>query len=148
MDNLTLEHLVPYLPHGLKCHNMGNIDEEGHAFVSEIVGLDQDYVWVSHEHEDDYYAYSDTFPLLIPLSALTVEFFEENIDDAIVDFLINCEPENNHFSVEVCDKVIGWTAISYEEYQLFFKNHFDVFGLIEKGLAIDYNTVKGGPNEI
>ena len=34
------------------------------------------------------------------------------------------------------------TPISYERHFQLCKWHFDVFGLIEKGLAIDYNTVK------
>jgi hypothetical protein len=31
--------------------------------------------------------------------------------------------------------------LTYENWQLLFKWHFDVFGLIEKGLAIDINTL-------
>ena len=31
---------------------------------------------------------------------------------------------------------------SYEFWCLLFENHFDIFGLIEKGLAIDINTLK------
>jgi hypothetical protein len=30
---------------------------------------------------------------------------------------------------------------TYNEWIFFFKGHFDVFGLIEKGLAIDINTL-------
>lgn len=126
---LTLEMLAPYLPYALK---INVYDKLGNLIFKEAELNYSSLDRIGHIK-----------PILIPLSALTVEFFKENIDDDIVDFLINCEPENNHFSVEVCDKVIGWTAISYEEYQLFFKNHFDVFGLIEKGLAIDINSIEG-----
>ncbi len=138
MDKLTLEHLAPYLPYGLKVLDM--MDNETKLFNR------------SYNKEENAYKLTTAnlgftlikdfrFPLLRPLSEIAVDFFKENIDDAIVDFLINCEPENNHFSVEVCEKVIGWSALSYEEYQLFFKNHFDVFGLIEKGLAISTDTL-------
>lgn len=143
MENkLTLAHLAPYLPYGVKIirssHYRGNtiIVEWGIRNCSDypVVGY--------YEGNPHGIMLSEVKPILRPLSDLTVEFFKENIDNDIVDFLINCEPEHDHFSVEVCDKVIGWTAISYEEYQLFFKNHFDVFGLIEKGLAVYINTIE------
>lgn len=31
---------------------------------------------------------------------------------------------------------------TYSDMEKLFENHFDVFGLIEKGLAIDLNTIK------
>lgn len=34
-----------------------------------------------------------------------------------------------------------------EAYEYLFEWHFDVFGLIEKGLAIDYNSVKSNKDE-
>ena len=133
---LTLEHLSPYLPYGMKVVSKIN------NYSYTLLGACKEEILIQDDL-NGWYATNIFKPILRPLSDLTVEFFKENIDDAIVDFLINCEPEHNHFSVEVCDKVIGWTAISYEEYQLFFKNHFDVFGLTEKGLAIDINSIEG-----
>lgn len=86
----------------------------------------------------------DDFKLLLrPLSSIDLKWFQDNIDPDLEDFRINCEPENNHFSVEVCEKVLGWSAISYEEYQLFLKNHVDIFGLIESGHAIELKEVAG-----
>ena len=37
--------------------------------------------------------------------------------------------------------IVGIDLIPYEAYEWLFKNHFDVFGLIEKGLAIEKNVV-------
>lgn len=73
MGKLTLQHIAPYLPYGLKCHNMGNHDDDGTPIVQEIIGLDQDGVLVSFEHEDEHYSYCDTFPLLRLMSDLTKE---------------------------------------------------------------------------
>lgn len=148
MDKLTLEHLAPYFPYGLKCHNMGNTDEEGHAFVSEIVGLDQDTVWVSHEHEDDDYAYSDTFPLLRPLSDLTKEI-EHNCErfvpkEVLIDRYDLKFDENDDFFLDyycIGETDSPWTG--YHIIQLLIQWHFDVFGLIDKGLAIDINSIEG-----
>ena len=36
--------------------------------------------------------------------------------------------------------IVGINLIPYEAYEWLFKNHFDVFGLIEKGLAIEKNN--------
>ncbi|WP_313418795.1 hypothetical protein [Sphingobacterium multivorum] len=137
---------------------MGNTDEEGHAFVSEIIGLDQDAVWVSHEYEDDDYAYSDTFPLLRPLSDLTKEI-EHNGKKFIPLHIINGFGQN---SESICDRWIepnlttqgggSWEGgieddiDTFQFYWLYVKLiswHFDVFGLIEKGLAIDINSIEG-----
>lgn len=187
---LTLEHLAPYLPYGLKCHNMGNTDEEGHAFVSEIVGLDHDNVWVSHEHEDNDYAYSDTFPLLRPLSNLTKEIEHNGVSFLPLLLLAKVEDYQNNYldddesgipiiGKDVSDFDMGSMTYAHtyrfrfdEELKLFvvdlldedgsmiselmsiatrnfdlikklFEWHFDVFGLIDKGLAIDINSIEG-----
>lgn len=127
MNKLTLEHLAPYLPYNLqilngwrdiKTLNYSHLDDEGNGFINHVM------------------------PILEPISSITLEWFQNNIDEGIEDFRINCEPDHNHFSVEVCDKILGWSALSYEEYQLFFKHHIDVFGLIDRGLAIDKTKVK------
>lgn len=75
-------------------------------------------------------------PILKPLSDLTkdnevtTEFqliFKEN--DDIIDYL--CEEKGD----------VSKKNIPYQLAEWLFKNHFDVFGLIEKGLAIDINTI-------
>lgn len=138
MEKLKLEHLTPYLPYGLQCHNMGNIEDDGNAFISEIVGLDQDSVWVSHEHEDGDYDYSDTLPILLPMSSL------KNSD------LMKCWNKEHSIEIRYNKRIIldvnSSTCIDIIGYPLtfitdLFKNHFDVFGLIEKGLAVDINTL-------
>lgn len=84
---------------------------------------------------------SDIKPILRPLSSITIDWFHNNIDKDIESFLINCEPEHDHLSIEVVDKVLGTSAFSYDEYRLLFRDHFDIHGLINKGLAIDINTL-------
>ena len=156
---LTLEHIAPYLPYGLKCHNMGNTDEEGHAFVSEIIGLDQDAVWVSHEYEDDDYAYSDTFPLLRPLSDLTKEI-EHNGEKFVpwveINKFLNGGKFQAHYNIieynEWDSLTIGFgdhcagyslNLESLPVIQMLLKWHFDLFELISQNLAIDINSIEG-----
>jgi len=35
-------------------------------------------------------------------------------------------------------------GLAYNDFQILVKNHFDVFGLIDKGIAIDINTLEDG----
>jgi hypothetical protein len=40
-------------------------------------------------------------------------------------------------------QIISWSIKSMQEYmETLFENHFDIFGLIGAGLAIDINTLK------
>lgn len=132
---LELKHIAPYLPHGLKCHNMGNTDEDGNPFIQEIVGLDIDGALVSGENEDDHYLFEDTFPILRPLSDL----------DNNLDWLIKMAEDVNHvlsfhnglFSDAMTDEfTIEW--IPQVCFEWLVENHFDVFSLIPAGLAISY----------
>lgn len=81
-------------------------------------------------------------PILRPLTDLMEDIFSEQFfeDDSellgdeftplakAIFFLQNSTP------LEVC--------FPYGIWELFFRHHFDVFGLIEAGLAIDINTLK------
>lgn len=143
MDKLTIEHLAPYLPYGLKCHNMGNFDEDGNPYVQEIVGLETDYVVVSFDNYDDRYLFEETFPILRPLSGLIREI--EHKDVALIPAIYM---ESHDITLGERLKLISrgskdfymlpWWVISK-----LIEWHFDVFGLIEKGLAVDINTIKG-----
>ncbi len=146
MDKLTLDHLAPYIPYGVKILT-------GPSFIRELVvdlpsgsairtHVPLSYILTGIGHK----------PILHPLSDLTKEI-EHNGDrftpnnridqytqiggDGKLYLLVDgalwsCNPLSWDYYLVV--KLISW--------------HFDVFGLIEKGLAIDFNTVKGGHNEI
>ena len=121
MERLTTKELAPYLPYDLTV--MGNIN-----------GIDTECCLTTWNIESHIQAQSK--PLLRSLSSIDLKWFQDNIDEALEDFIINCEPEKNHFSVEVCDKVLGWSALSLEEYQLFYRDHVDIHGLIDLDLAL------------
>lgn len=160
MERLTIKELAPYLSYELKM-----ISSDGQ--IGELIGFIENdsiikrIVWDSGCREMGIEAGNDikisrcclhaenmgtpNKPLLRSLSSIGLKWFQDNIDEAIEDFRINCEPENNHFSVEVCEKVLGWSALSLEEYQLFYEHHVDIKGLIGRGLAlpIDGKGVEG-----
>ena len=157
MERLTIKELAPYLPHGL---NFKSGNETW--LLTSLRTLDKYPIWAEtrwNKKENKYkpeinnrglcigygFKLKDIKPLLRPLSSIDLKWFQDNIDEALEDFRINCEPENNHFSVEVCEKVLGWSALSLEEYQLFYRDHVDIHGLIDRNLAlpIDGKEVEG-----
>ena len=144
---LTLKHLAPYLPYGLKCKwNQSN------PFI--LVGLQKGnesvnndlWTWKDGSRYLTGYLY-ECKPILRPLSDLTNEiehngekfipmeyimsmnsksFKESLIKDRLTEALIN-DLKHNRLQYKYCEKLFEW--------------HFDVFGLIPEGLAIDINTL-------
>ena len=121
---LTLKHLSPYLPYGLKVNTIQN----------ELISID-----VHHRqcesmfrgHLINIYEWDNLKPILRPLSDLTKEievgkpmFFPSH------KLIKHIENDEDIFN---CD---------YNEIDYLIRNHFDVFGLIENNLAISYNTIK------
>lgn len=128
---LELKHLVPYLPYGLTCRF--NTDE-----VYTIIGLVNEDVWLK---EMTFAA--DLFeckPILRPMSDLDKEIPEK---EGYSYRDLGCFRKHiNQF---------GWIDMyvdnmEYEDALTLLEHHFDVFGLIPAGLAIDINTLptKGG----
>lgn len=68
-------------------------------------------------------------PILRPMSDLNIKSLP-NIP----------EPKNMSPAVIFNDRTIEMCY--WQEYEFLFKHHFDVFGLIEEGLAIDINTIE------
>ena len=123
-EQLKLEHLAPYLPYGLKYIDKDNNELKTMRSLSSEINM-VDLGW-GNAHE-----FSEFKPILRPLSDLTkINGF--SLSDMISHGYHNTFwlPEN--FEVKYLmhldfEKMVSW--------------HFDVFGLIEKGLAIDKNTL-------
>jgi hypothetical protein len=136
MNKLTIKELAPYLPYGLKsaCLNVAQygltkplIKEIEASNILTLIDYDPTYK-----------------PLLRPLSDLTKEI--EHNGEKFVPIL---EYEGRYIGdrIEECIyasisdlKFAQWHVI-----EQLLEWHFDIFGLIEKDLAIDINTLK---NEI
>ena len=143
MEKLELKHLAPYLPYGLKIklHN-GNITTFQSISVS---GFTNGISWMK-----------ECKPILRPLSDLTKEI-EHNgqkfypcynlfgkpfcrthpkLESSFVDGMLNeLWLENEEGDIAQC----SFTKVDWD---YLFEWHFDVFGLIDKGLAIDINNLK------
>ena len=147
---LELKHLAPYLPYGLKAvirlreDSSLPIDDECVVTVScfEVAYLDSEY--------------EEFKPILRPLSDLSslsddkIQINEHAINTLLgygdiefshykgdLDFIHEGDPDQGYDS----SKTINFNTFELVRTEL-LKGHYDVFGLIKKGLAIDINTLK------
>jgi len=120
-EKITLKHLAPYLPYGLKLkdHN-GEIQELSVSTLSS---------WARGA--------SGMWPILRPLSDLTFE----DLELLGKRYEIQVEGEVVHVFRDL-DENTNPTEWRHDDIQYLLSRHFDVFGLIEKGLAVDMNTLK------
>ena len=121
MEKLELKHLAPYLPYGLKIKTKGGI--------VKLLAFDIN-LWESNKLE--------LKPILRPLSDLTDEqkkiiYFDvigtDNDMYGTLDEFIDYLGETNEYHLPYCI------------YRQLLEWHFDLFGLIEKGLAVDINSL-------
>lgn len=130
MGQLELKHISPYLPYQLRCRF--NTDD-----VYTIMGLINENVWLK---EMTYAA--DLFeckPILRPMSDL--EDSSKNYLDLLNEVGQTIEYNGGSFF----DGVASFDDpcwLPYASFEFLLENHFDVFGLIDQGLAIDINTVE------
>ncbi|KKN55723.1 hypothetical protein LCGC14_0579320 [marine sediment metagenome] len=142
MDKLELKHVAPYLPYGLIAINIDN-DVKYEVSVYQTASLQGklpvDMLFGSVLQPTDFK------PILRPLLDLTKEI--EHNGEKFVPY--NTEMLSNFMlSVKGMDclceynfDISNYTNMRYYIIQMLIKWHFDVFGLIEKGLAIDMNTL-------
>jgi hypothetical protein len=139
-DQLTLEHLAPYLPYKLKAYQtvFTQVKSGKDKVTTEIRIVNSTTIYnffqlgkhKSHEHVK---------PILRPLSDLTNEIVKEFFDLDSVDLeLIDIE----QWRKELYTDVKSEARFQYRQFQVLFKHHFDVFNLIQKNLAIDINTLE------
>lgn len=116
---LQLKHLAPYLPYGLSVRIISQ------NITRHVKSLHHDAIMSRDYHR--IHRFNDIKPILRPLSDLKVSkslFGEYNWD----------------YPEEFINSISGG-SVEYIYMIELFKQHFDVFGLIEEGLAIDINTL-------
>jgi hypothetical protein len=137
MNKLELKHLAPYLPYGLKVkHDFQKVRYNGRKSPLE------DWIMTLEPSMLNCFILKDKRPfnrkpILRPLSDLSKDQFKmDEISKGAILFLsdIGKLPYNSMKSH------IG--GIMYRDMIKLFEWHFDVFGLIDQGLAIDINTLK------
>lgn len=141
MKKLELKHLAPYLPYRLKI-----LDEKSepsdNIFTLESVNI---YESVSDTEGNIDISFMEIKPILKPisdLSTLVKDEFEKydgirsgKADEEIINLF--CE-ENG---VDELIENIELKSLPYECVEYMFRNHYDFFGLIDDGLAININEL-------
>ena len=124
MDKLKIEHLAPYLPHGLRV-----------AYVSPYKkGEFKERVLCAGSM--DFCLHSQDKPILRPLSDLTKEI---EVDGEKFIPLYRLQNIDRGFVLSDFD-VYGYENLKYSVMEKLFEWHFDALGLIPAGLAMDENT--------
>lgn len=150
---LELKHLAPYLPFELKLYQpvKGNTYKNGGYYRKRKMTVNNVINTISRQERIK--------PILRPISDLldeSKEYFKiikrkslwmDCQNSSYSDFEIQChELINNTGCISISvnfkrdDENISLGFV-YNDYQWLLENHFDIFGLIEKGLAIDINTI-------
>lgn len=156
MNELELKHLAPYLPYGLSFSV--NLNDVRDNFPDELRTLK-----LAETNID--LALKIGKPILRPLSSITTEeayelgillTSEADMEDievgvggidvfgeyyTVVRYQDKVDEEYSFMIQFSPIGIVGIDLIPYKAYEWLFKNHFDVFGLIEKGLAIEKNVV-------
>lgn len=116
---LELKHLAPYLPYDLQ---MIGCQSKLSPMILEK--------WQNDEW--------DITPILKPLHEINWQMFidekHRQMSDAIHDFI-------DAFNDDVANQDVLIMSAPYTVFEWCLENHFDVFSLIPKGLAIDINTL-------
>ena len=146
---LELKHLAPYLPYGLNwfCLDIDSREFECLPTIKlldlvdgtfEIGGMDVNINELPNPNG------LTIKPILRPLSDLLIKGELNPEFNTITSVHFN--PDYNDDLVKTVEDFINYDNqlklyFPFEFWQLLFKHHFDVFGLIEKGLAIDINKL-------
>ena len=149
MEKLELKHLAPYFPYGLKC---------------EILDYKCDYVGDKYDTIKGYYFYGDSpyfnfkhgrdhagknttnfKPILRPLIDLTKEIQIAEFYSSFLTHIRRITGFEVDIDLDIDSGFLNSSYIEFKDYNLMleflYSYHFDVFGLIPKGQAIDINTL-------
>lgn len=151
MKQLTIKELAPYLPYGL----MVEIQQTTYGKIIEpFVGIKHgNFFFGGRKVDVDEYSFDEFKPILRNLSSLTKEI-EHNGERFVplnkLKYIIN--DFDTFGSNDISDIFIGDTNRNYgteyyfndtiEIVQKMHEWHFDLYGLIEQGLAIDVETLE------
>lgn len=126
MKKLELKHLVPYLPYGLKVY----VQDYGIELV--IVFIKDEVITI-----EDNASFCGIKPILRPLSDLTKEI--EINGEKLYPFIIYNDDDLDKKLIKFIKGDYSYSHLPYWIVQKLFELHFDVYGLIADGLAIDIN---------
>ena len=143
MNNLTLEHLAPYLPYRLKIYYepyaikyyLSSVGEWNIELLHPDTGME----YVKYDSEE----FGNHKPILRPMSDLTKEIqvdgWMEGKPFKPIDFI---DMHHNFSHLSLVDIEKDPTRYPYTVVRWLTSLHFDIHGLIDKNLAVNLNTLK------
>ena len=138
IEGITLNHLAPYLPYGLK----GIVN----AIERNLVGYIFTSLELARKNGGTTMCKFDQFqPILRPLSDLTKEIEVNGERFVPNEWLSENMPNTPNFrymlnsshNFDLSETIIEWCVMNK-----LIKWHFDVFGLIKRGLALNINDIQ------
>lgn len=154
--SLEIKHLAPYLPYGLNWYIEGMQGPE----IMTMIGLSNGHVIFSQMDLeimdsldlDEHSALNPHKPALRPLSDLTKEIEHNGKKYCVMSlwYSVPIKDEENYklygtipdYWKTVINVMTRMKFIDYGFVKIMFEHHFDVFGLIDSGLALDINTIE------
>lgn len=129
---LELKHIAPYLPYGLNILYWNGLAKE-YIEILQVLHYENRHVLGSEKHK----------PILRPLSDLTKEI-EYNGEKFVPSDWISKNYIGSKFDMDI--KILyqfkTYEHLPYTVIENLLKWHFDVFGLIEQGLAFNINALQ------
>ena len=133
---LELKHIAPYLPYGLIVKHNDEDTLLTDLHVSGIINPVKYEAGITSVIDVD-----EVKPILRPISSMTLEEIREM--QGVVDneeVYIAVSKSDIWFEENVLDPNDGhmelYSTDLYNAYEWLFKHHFDIFGLIDKGLSV------------
>lgn len=128
METLKLHHIAPYLPYELECQTV----DRGEVVISELNAAYSDNSYTFMNIVESEKGFDDIKPLLKPMSALNISYVAE-----LARYVSTLDEK---YTIEIAMKMIKERKskplnMPYVIVQILLQWHFDVFGLIDKGLA-------------
>lgn len=147
INKLKLKHLTPYLPYKLKVVEWYLGKQIHDEFIVDCVNWDGENIGGSDATLDSFelertFNLRDIKPILRPISSMSIEEIKE-LQDIVKDedIYISVSKTNIWIEDNTSDPYGGHMELHidvlYEAYEWLFKNHFDIFNLIRRGLAIE-----------
>jgi hypothetical protein len=137
--NIEIKHLAAYLPYKLriKYQERNQVMNLGQGHSTHWIGIKSVINWQNVNGEPPK-------PILRPLSDLTKEI--DNTDDLIYSIINELSSVCDAYWewLDSCNSVIIPDNLKQAPYELIIsllENHYDIYGLIDDGLAIDINTL-------
>jgi len=133
MEKLKLKHLAGYLPYGIEGLDLLNRKVK-------VVGLKHASYFIDNENKEVYGTIPNLKIILRPLSDLKKPITIKEITFNPIEY--NAFKHDIQSIIKFQNGFIHYKALKYGIIERLLEWHFDIYGLIEKGLAIDINTLK------